>query len=60
MAVLTEDRFELGIGTGRPVVRQWAEQFGLPWGTADDGSPRSPRRSTGSASWTAPSGTRPC
>jgi alkanesulfonate monooxygenase SsuD/methylene tetrahydromethanopterin reductase-like flavin-dependent oxidoreductase (luciferase family) len=34
MSVLTEGRFELGVGTGRPVVQQWAEELGLPWGSA--------------------------
>ena len=34
MSVLTGGRFELGIGTGRPEVRDFAEQLGLPFGSA--------------------------
>jgi probable F420-dependent oxidoreductase len=34
MSVLTEGRFELGIGTGRPAVRQFAQQLGLHYGSA--------------------------
>jgi alkanesulfonate monooxygenase SsuD/methylene tetrahydromethanopterin reductase-like flavin-dependent oxidoreductase (luciferase family) len=33
MTTLTGGRFELGIGTGRPVVEQWAREMGLPFGT---------------------------
>lgn len=33
MTALTGGRFELGIGTGRPVVREWTERLGLPFGT---------------------------
>jgi alkanesulfonate monooxygenase SsuD/methylene tetrahydromethanopterin reductase-like flavin-dependent oxidoreductase (luciferase family) len=33
MSVLTEGRFEFGIGTGRPDARGEAEQLGRPWGT---------------------------
>lgn len=32
--MLTEGRFELGIGTGIPAVRQSAQQLGLPYGSA--------------------------
>jgi len=31
---LSDGRFELGIGTGRPEAEQEAEQLGVPWGTA--------------------------
>ena len=33
---LTGGRFELGIGTGHPGVRAFAEQLGVPFGSADD------------------------
>lgn len=33
LSMLTGGRFELGIGTGRPAVREWAEQMGLPFGS---------------------------
>ncbi|HEY8302487.1 MAG TPA: LLM class flavin-dependent oxidoreductase [Jatrophihabitans sp.] len=33
MTTLTGGRFEFGIGTGRPVVREWTERLGLPYGT---------------------------
>lgn len=33
MSVLTAGRFELGIGTGRPAVEQFARDLGLPFGT---------------------------
>jgi alkanesulfonate monooxygenase SsuD/methylene tetrahydromethanopterin reductase-like flavin-dependent oxidoreductase (luciferase family) len=33
MTTLTGGRFEFGIGTGRPVVEQWATQMGLPYGS---------------------------
>jgi probable F420-dependent oxidoreductase len=34
LSVLTEGRFDFGIGTGRPQARQFAEALGRPWGTA--------------------------
>jgi len=34
MSVLTGGRFELGIGTGRPEVRQSAQELGLRYGSA--------------------------
>jgi probable F420-dependent oxidoreductase len=34
LAVLSGGRFEFGIGTGRPAVREFAERIGLPFGTA--------------------------
>src|SRR5690349_3285434 len=34
MTRLTGGRFELGLGTGRPVVAEWARQMGLPFGSA--------------------------
>ncbi|GAA0945462.1 LLM class flavin-dependent oxidoreductase [Pseudonocardia zijingensis] len=34
LSVLTEGRFDFGIGTGRPQARQFAEELGRPWGTA--------------------------
>jgi probable F420-dependent oxidoreductase len=34
LSVLTEGRFELGIGTGRPVVAEWTRDLGLPYGSA--------------------------
>jgi alkanesulfonate monooxygenase SsuD/methylene tetrahydromethanopterin reductase-like flavin-dependent oxidoreductase (luciferase family) len=33
LSVLTDGRFEMGIGTGRPGVAQFAEQLGLPFGS---------------------------
>ncbi len=36
MTTLTEGRFELGIGTGRPVVEQWTREMGLPYGSGAD------------------------
>jgi alkanesulfonate monooxygenase SsuD/methylene tetrahydromethanopterin reductase-like flavin-dependent oxidoreductase (luciferase family) len=33
LSVLTDGRFEFGIGTGRPQAAAFAEQLGLPWGT---------------------------
>jgi alkanesulfonate monooxygenase SsuD/methylene tetrahydromethanopterin reductase-like flavin-dependent oxidoreductase (luciferase family) len=33
---LTGGRFEFGIGTGRPDVRRFAEQLGMPFGSADE------------------------
>lgn len=35
LTVLTDGRFDLGIGTGRPAVRAFAEELGLPFGTAE-------------------------
>ena len=34
LSVLTGGRFDLGIGTGRPAVQEFAEQLGLPFGSA--------------------------
>ena len=34
LSVLTGGRFEFGIGTGRPAVREFAETLGVPFGTA--------------------------
>ncbi len=34
LSALTGDRFDFGIGTGRPAVQQFAEQLGLPYGSA--------------------------
>ena len=31
MTVLTDGRFDFGIGTGLPRARQWADQLGLPY-----------------------------
>mgnify|MGYP001111248112 CR=1 FL=1 len=36
LAVLSADRFEFGIGTGRPDAKAEAESFGRTWGTGDD------------------------
>jgi alkanesulfonate monooxygenase SsuD/methylene tetrahydromethanopterin reductase-like flavin-dependent oxidoreductase (luciferase family) len=36
MTELTGGRFEFGIGTGRPEVRGFAQQLGLPFGSADE------------------------
>lgn len=33
LSVLTDGRFEFGIGTGRPEAQRFAEQLGRPWGT---------------------------
>ncbi|GGL91862.1 LLM class flavin-dependent oxidoreductase [Nakamurella endophytica] len=33
---LSDGRFELGIGTGRPDARREAERLGVSWGTADE------------------------
>jgi alkanesulfonate monooxygenase SsuD/methylene tetrahydromethanopterin reductase-like flavin-dependent oxidoreductase (luciferase family) len=33
LTVLTDGRFELGIGTGRPGVEQFAAELGLPFGS---------------------------
>jgi alkanesulfonate monooxygenase SsuD/methylene tetrahydromethanopterin reductase-like flavin-dependent oxidoreductase (luciferase family) len=34
--VLTDGRFDFGIGTGRPAAAQFAAELGLPWGTAQE------------------------
>jgi probable F420-dependent oxidoreductase len=34
LSLLTDGRFELGLGTGRPIVEQWAREIGWPYGTA--------------------------
>ncbi len=34
LSVLTDGRFELGIGTGLPTVQQATQRFGLPYGSA--------------------------
>ncbi len=34
LTVLTDGRFEFGIGTGRPAVREFAADLGLPYGSA--------------------------
>jgi probable F420-dependent oxidoreductase len=36
MSVLTDGRFELGIGTGRPAVKEAAARLGLRFGSADE------------------------
>lgn len=36
LQLLSDGRFELGIGTGRPDAEQEAEQLGVPWGTAGE------------------------
>jgi probable F420-dependent oxidoreductase len=36
LSELTGGRFELGIGTGRPEVRAFAEQLGVPFGSAGE------------------------
>lgn len=36
LSVLSGGRFELGIGAGRPEVREYAAELGLPYGTADE------------------------
>jgi alkanesulfonate monooxygenase SsuD/methylene tetrahydromethanopterin reductase-like flavin-dependent oxidoreductase (luciferase family) len=36
LAVLTGERFDFGIGTGRPDAKAEAESFGRPWGTGAD------------------------
>lgn len=33
LSVLTDGRFDIGIGTGRPAVKEFAERIGLPYGT---------------------------
>lgn len=36
LSVLSGGRFDIGIGTGRPAVREFAERIGLPFGTATE------------------------
>ncbi|WP_410614884.1 LLM class flavin-dependent oxidoreductase [Amycolatopsis sp. lyj-109] len=36
LTVVTGGRFELGLGTGRPEMRQQAEELGLPYGSGQD------------------------
>lgn len=36
LQLLSDGRFELGLGTGRPDARQEAEKFGVPWGSATE------------------------
>lgn len=36
LAVVTDGRFELGLGTGLPSMRQQAEELGLPYGSGQD------------------------
>lgn len=36
LTVLTDGRFEFGIGTGRPAVRDFAQQLGVPYGSAGE------------------------
>jgi alkanesulfonate monooxygenase SsuD/methylene tetrahydromethanopterin reductase-like flavin-dependent oxidoreductase (luciferase family) len=36
LSVLTDGRFEFGIGTGRPEVRQSTQQLGLPYGSGEE------------------------
>ncbi|WP_208971605.1 LLM class flavin-dependent oxidoreductase [Kineococcus rubinsiae] len=36
LQLLSGDRFELGVGTGRPDAAAEAEQLGLPWGSGGD------------------------
>jgi probable F420-dependent oxidoreductase len=36
LTVLTDGRFEFGIGTGRPVAEQQTAEIGLPWGSAKE------------------------
>jgi probable F420-dependent oxidoreductase len=36
LAVVTDGRFELGLGTGRPGSRQQAEELGLPYGSGQE------------------------
>jgi hypothetical protein len=36
LTTLTEGRFELGLGTGLPSMRQQAEELGLPYGNGQD------------------------
>ncbi|AKU17248.1 LLM class flavin-dependent oxidoreductase [Luteipulveratus mongoliensis] len=34
MTALTDGRFMLGIGTGRPAAKEFTERLGMPWGSA--------------------------
>ncbi len=36
LTVVTDGRFELGLGTGRPEMRQQAEELGLPYGSGQE------------------------
>jgi probable F420-dependent oxidoreductase len=36
LSVLTEGRFDFGIGTGRPEAQRFAEDLGRPWGSAGE------------------------
>src|SRR5207302_702928 len=36
LSVVTGDRFELGLGTGLPAMRQQAEELGLPYGSGQE------------------------
>jgi probable F420-dependent oxidoreductase len=36
LAVLSGGRFDMGIGTGRPAVEEFAQRIGLPYGTAGE------------------------
>ena len=36
LSVLTDGRFEFGIGTGRPATEQFAAELGLPYGSAKE------------------------
>lgn len=36
LTVLTDGRFEFGIGTGRPVAEQQTAELGLPWGSGKE------------------------
>ncbi|QDP83849.1 LLM class flavin-dependent oxidoreductase [Nocardia otitidiscaviarum] len=36
LQMLSDGRFELGLGTGRPEARGEAEQLGMPWGSGAD------------------------
>jgi probable F420-dependent oxidoreductase len=36
LSVLTEGRFDFGIGTGRPEAQRFAEALGRPWGSAGE------------------------
>ncbi|MFB7721065.1 LLM class flavin-dependent oxidoreductase [Nocardia sp. NPDC056100] len=36
LQMLSDGRFELGMGTGRPEASKEAEKFGMPWGSAAD------------------------
>jgi probable F420-dependent oxidoreductase len=36
LSVLTDGRFDFGIGTGRPEAQRFAEELGRPWGSAGE------------------------